>query len=783
MSLKSFLNKVGHGLENAVNAVIHDPLPTLVGIGLMSVGVPPVWAGAASGATSAAEHGGNILEGAAKGAAMGYVGQQTSSYLGSTGTNPILTGAGTGAAIGATGAVLSGQTNLQSIAQNALTGAAVGGVTGYFVNKNGSTTYSYDDGSTLTYNTDGTTSATPSGTVNAPVSDVNPPPESVTNASINSTANSIVKTGFVNEAGASVLAQNGYSATDVSNLIKQGYTAGELVDMASTGVPAKTLSSLGNSQFSEGTINSLLKNNVSANDIAHASDLVTQGKVNVNTATSLLRNGADVSTIDTIVNSGKADQASYLMDKGVNSQTVKSMINNNVNLNEANNQLSSGRVTAQQVNQGLSPIQQTQIPPGTSNVAHVETNVVQPDSSKIYLNSQGNLVSESVQNGVKTTSTYGNLNNGTFLSPEGNIVDSAGKTIAMDVGKGNYMDTKGNITDMFGKIKTPAINTASISPGTQVASNEPFRVDVSGRAGTIESPDVVNNQYRTPGTKLATIDEVDSGKATWNSAANAWEVKEPTVAPVTPIINEPIVNPNANAVVTPANPVTQPSNLQVANVDVTQPPVVPQEPVKVPNVPIVTQPTTPVISQPTTTQVTPEKPKEETPLSPLTQVEIPPSKPIPEVVVQPETPVTIPTTIGSTDIKTPTTTPTVNVANPPIVDYSKTNVPTTHYGTYSWGNAPQVQIPTGLNPGWINPPVYYTPQNAAQSQYYWGTHPYQPGPTFDPTLYNTLPQAPTTPWGMNTVPRNATAQEIINMMGLQYPLLGTNTTTGPVVPT
>ena len=79
--------------------------------------------------------------------------------------------------------------------------------------------------------------------------------------------------------------------------------------------------------------------------------------------------------------------------------------------------------------------------------------------------------------------------------------------------------------------------------------------------------------------------------------------------------------------------------------------------------------------------------------------------------------------------------------------------------------------------------MYYTPQNAAQSQYYWGTHPYQPGPTFDPTLYNTLPQAPTTPWGMNTVPRNATAQEIINMMGLQYPLLGTSTTTGPVVPT
>jgi hypothetical protein len=123
-------------------------------------------------------------------------------------------------------------------------------------------------------------------------------------------------------------------------------------------------------------------------------------------------------------------------------------------------------------------------------------------------------------------------------------------------------------------------------------------------------------------------------------------------------------------------------------------------------------------------------------------------------------------------------TPPINVPNPPLVDET-TKKPTT-YGHYTWGTAPQVDIPTGLNPGWItNVPQYYHPTNQAGAQYYWGGHPYQPGETFDPTLYNTLPNAPVTPFGVGHAQTQATAAQILAAMQGLYPNLGN---TGPVVP-
>jgi hypothetical protein len=64
-----------------------------------------------------------------------------------------------------------------------------------------------------------------------------------------------------------------------------------------------------------------------------------------------------------------------------------------------------------------------------------------------------------------------------------------------------------------------------------------------------------------------------------------------------------------------------------------------------------------------------------------------------------------------------------------------------------FGQVGQINNP-GLNPGWIQPTPFYNTTSPVQSQYYWGQRPYQPGPTFNQALYNTVPAAPATPFGL-----------------------------------
>jgi hypothetical protein len=130
-SLSDVGDAIGDGLRGArdfvvdtVENIIEDPLPTLVNVGLMAFGVPPVFAGMAAGATSAATNGGDILTGALTGGAMGYVGGAAASGATSAGLNRVVSGAIGGAASGATGAVLTGGDILES----ALGGAAAGGI-------------------------------------------------------------------------------------------------------------------------------------------------------------------------------------------------------------------------------------------------------------------------------------------------------------------------------------------------------------------------------------------------------------------------------------------------------------------------------------------------------------------------------------------------------------------------------------------------------------------------------------------------------------------------------
>ena len=164
------IHDVGHAVEDAVSSVIHNPVGLIVDVGLLSMGVPPIWAGAAAGAANAAANHGNILQGALTGGAMAGIGGYASEFAGAQGLGSIGSAAAAGAAAGATGALLTGQ-GMQNVVRGALSGGVMGGAIGYFQKPNGSITYTYDDGSTLTRNADGSYSSTAAGSIPAPVID------------------------------------------------------------------------------------------------------------------------------------------------------------------------------------------------------------------------------------------------------------------------------------------------------------------------------------------------------------------------------------------------------------------------------------------------------------------------------------------------------------------------------------------------------------------------------------------------------------------------------------
>jgi len=87
--------------------------------------------------------------------------------------------------------------------------------------------------------------------------------------------------------------------------------------------------------------------------------------------------------------------------------------------------------------------------------------------------------------------------------------------------------------------------------------------------------------------------------------------------------------------------------------------------------------------------------------------------------------------------------PNSNVSN------NSSNTATDYH--YTGGN---VSIPIGLNPGWITPSMFqpfYANAGTGQSNYFWGSHPFQAGNTFNSALYNTVAGAPTTPYGIQQV--------------------------------
>jgi hypothetical protein len=130
---------------------------------------------------------------------------------------------------------------------------------------------------------------------------------------------------------------------------------------------------------------------------------------------------------------------------------------------------------------------------------------------------------------------------------------------------------------------------------------------------------------------------------------------------------------------------------------------------------------------------------------------------------------------------TPTpVTPIFPVVVPPKKPVTPTTPTTPPYTTITPGNFPDLRVPTGLNPGWMAPTPFYNTTSPVQSQYYWGSHGYQTGPTFNSQQYNTAPGAPQTPWGLQQMGDVTGPQDIvdyINSPGYQAQFVS-----GPVVP-
>lgn len=170
------IEDVGDFIGDTVEAIVDDPLQAIVTVGAMAMGVPPVWAGALGGAAGAAEDGGNILEGALLGGAAGYVGGAASGAAAGAGAGQILSSAAGGAAAGATVGALTGGDIIKSALTGAAGGALAGTAASYFNGPGGTTTYTYDDGSTVTYNADGSAVSSTVATDGslAPVYEYNP---------------------------------------------------------------------------------------------------------------------------------------------------------------------------------------------------------------------------------------------------------------------------------------------------------------------------------------------------------------------------------------------------------------------------------------------------------------------------------------------------------------------------------------------------------------------------------------------------------------------------------
>ena len=284
----------------------------------------------------------------------------------------------------------------------------------------------------------------------------------------------------------------------------------------------------------------------------------------------------------------------------------------------------------------------------------------------------------------------------------------------------------------------------------------------------------------------------------------------PTLPPTEPVVAPPVVAPT----LPPTEPIVAPP--VVAPTEPVAPPVLPTIP---PTEPIVTPPevpgtgTTPgpgpgpgtggpgtgtgpggpgltpgpvvppdVVAPPPDVVAPPPAPPPAPPVAPPPDVVAPPPDvvaPPPDVVAPPLEPLppgepAPPPVPPGPDITPPDVTPPVveppyvpptyppiyvPPIEPPVAPPKKVYdpLPPTNFGDFG------ALVNPGLNPGYItNVPRAYAP-SGVRSQFYYGQHPYQPGPTFNRSLYNQTPAAPAQPWGLQQMynPQTETIQNLL----------------------
>jgi len=812
------VDDVGDTIQNAWDSVKANPIGAITSAVAMAYGIPPMWAGALGGAAGAAATGGNVVKAAITGGAMGSIGAYAGSAAGAaTGSlGPIaqaaVQAAAAGGAAGVTGAVLTGQDVVTALKSGLILGAVTGG---------GAAAYKF---------------MTPSEAISSVPKDVL--------ARANLTSDPIAalnqEMGWTASESAAAAAQQAINQAKANGTLKQTYSdmiPDDVIAKAKTTAnPAQSVANQMGWSMSGPQVTGIY-------DALNSFDtLNTPAKAPVSDATSKT---VEQIRAETASNSyAQAHEQLAAAGKGTVVTTTDASGNTVYEYREPTGPIRPTEVatdtttTPAPVNPATTVAQST-IPSIDSMWAKYDaTDTFNPASNDI---SSMNLNSDSFADNVLKDQYGSQINNG-VVQNAGNPNSAYAKNLTAAeassnpeqflLGKGYNQATVDQLLDYYDaqqyaqsqyKAQTvaeaytpeqearynelvksgmrPADAINQIGPAAPTA---PVKVDVAGGAGFSENPSSVVPEYRTPNTDLATQQQIDSGTAQYNAGANAWEV--PTSAPQQPIV--PIIVPPTTAA--PAQPAVQPP-APVAPPAV-QPPVV-QPPSQTPTTISSTTRTTPdgavykddkqsdgttisvMISGPTTAgtgtggngtgtgtvgngtgPVAP--PATQPPLTEGPRVVIPETPPIPEVQVPGPTTTTDPTT---------PTTPT-DPTNPvfPVVVPTDPNNPdgSYHYGRYTLGQGAKLNVPTGLNPGWISPTPMYQPMNDAQSQFHWGGHPYQQGPEFNAPLYNNVPAAPTTPWGANTAQTSATPQQILAAMQGRYPLLGTTSAqaAGPVAP-
>ena len=357
----------------------------------------------------------------------------------------------------------------------------------------------------------------------------------------------------------------------------------------------------------------------------------------------------------------------------------------------------------------------------------------------------------------------------------------------------------------------------SLQPVEPVPTETPYRVDVSGAAGTAEAPGYAVTESMTPGSQLATQAEIDAGAATWNPAANAWEVTAaaPTaLSPVVPGVESLGATGAGGSVYGAGGALNVPEVVVGAGggASAISPAVLAAGGVAAAGLggggaggaagggggtaAPTTTPVEPVATTPVTTTPTVEPP----PLSPVEPVTLTPSQPIPEVqAVSPApTPVETPpapyTGPGIGEVPNPAEVPVTDLSTPAVpmgpspYDWvapaaagavggallagALTPAPggpkKPNYGPLppnQWGTPPAPGT-SGLNPGYlmgITPAEYSgTP---TQATHYWGVHPYVTDLAHIQD-YNQLP--PGQAWGAEYAqgvgPNRLNVQQLINQV-------------------